>query len=186
MADFEPALEVVLLHEGGWSDDPLDPGGATMWGISLRYVLDELGGWDLDGDGDTDKDDIRVLTKEQAAQVYRERWWDRYGYGRIPDQRVATKMLDTAVNVGPGQAHRLAQRALNKCGAGLKVDGVLGPLTLRALSLAPPWAFLRYMAQLQANFYTTLVVARPALSRFLGGWQARARWPITVAESILA
>src|SRR5690606_30113686 len=69
--------------------------------------------------------DIRNLTREQAIAIYRRDWWDRYGYGRIKDADVAAKLMDMAVNMGPGTAHRLLQQALVWIGHPVRIDGII-------------------------------------------------------------
>jgi lysozyme family protein len=187
---FEPAVEVVLAHEGGLSDHPADPGGLTHWGVSLRFAraylrrhghraLDIL---DIDGDGDVDADDIRAMPKEGAAKVYRHAFWDAYGYGRLVDQAVATKLFDTCVNVGPGRAHLLAQFAATACGKYADADGVLGPLTVKAINACDPHAFLRAYVSEQTNLYLQLIDANPELAVFRRGWLRRAAYPLDSLE----
>ena len=173
-ARFRRAVEFVLAHEGGLSEDPDDPGGTTRWGISLRYLrsLGQRVG-DVDQDGDVDPDDVRRLPREQAIRIYREQWWDRYGYGRLPDP-VAAKVLDLSVNMGPTTAHKLLQRALRACGQPVVVDGVLGPKTVEAAQKADEE---RLMAELRAEaaiYYAALVLAEPSRRKWLRGWLRRA------------
>jgi len=175
MSSFDFALPVILAHEGGWSDNPRDPGGATKYGISLRFLRAQ--GIDLDMDGDVDADDVRALSPQHAAALYRARFWDAEGYGRIVDQQVATKVCDMSVNMGPRRAHRLCQRALNECGERLEVDGVLGPDTVDAVNRTEARELLLELCAEQTAYYTTLAEVKPALAVFLVGWTRRARWP---------
>ena len=72
MSNFESAVEKVLKHEGGYVDHANDPGGATNYGISLRFVKQSTGiDLDVDGDGDIDADDIKAMTPEQAKEIYK-------------------------------------------------------------------------------------------------------------------
>jgi lysozyme family protein len=174
MSSFALAIPHVLRHEGGWVDDPDDPGGATNYGISLRFAKGE--GLDFDGDGDVDADDVRGLTQAQAGEVYRERFWERHGYEQIADQRIAAKVFDTCVNVGPIRAHRFLQRALCAVGCPVATDGVLGPKTIAATNRAEPATLVVELIREQANFYRTLAELKPRLAKFLGGWMRRARW----------
>ena len=108
---FDEAIGFVLEHEGGYTDHPADPGGATQWGVSLR-LLHELG-YDVDGDGDVDAVRRQALTKSgRPWPSSGASWWDRYDYGSLGTQLVAEKVFDLAVNMGPAQAHRILQRAL--------------------------------------------------------------------------
>lgn len=171
---FEAAVAVVLKHEGGFVNHPSDPGGATNYGISLRYLKSlgiELG--DVDLDGDVDIDDIKALTPDKAKAIYRREWWDRYGYFKLPDI-VGTKVFDLSVNMGAKQAHRLLQRALRACGKEVIQDGVLGPKTLSAAHSSIPEALLAALRSEAAGFYRSLIAKKPELSVFETGWMNRA------------
>jgi len=184
--DFDPlfdrALSVVLAHEGGFADNRNDPGGATNFGISLRW-LKEIGMSDIDADGSPDGDinldghididDIRLLTRETAGAFYRRFWWDKFGYGEL-HLSVGTKVFDLAVNMGAQQAHKVLQRACRACGPRLLDDGILGPKSREAISAIPPADLVIAMRSEAAGFYRALVMARPGLSSFLTGWLNRA------------
>ncbi|MDF2866609.1 MAG: hypothetical protein K0S11_79 [Gammaproteobacteria bacterium] len=177
MAEFERAIPSILQHEGGYVNDAVDPGGATNYGISLRYLKglgNEIG--DLNKDGVIDGSDIKTMTQQEAMAIYRRDWWDQYKYGLITDQRVATKVFDMAVNMGGGQAHKLLQRACNQVckQALLSVDGVLGIKTLTQVNRLPSDILLVALREQMANFYRGLVQQKPALAKFLRGWLNRA------------
>lgn len=172
---FRRAVEKVLAHEGGFVDDPLDPGGATNYGISLRYLRGlgtDIG--DLDNDGDVDEQDIRKLSREQAIAIYRARWWDRYGLARIDDAGVAATLFDLMVNMGATTAVRLLQQSLNTCGQAVLVDGVLGPKTVDAINRTPAGWLLAELRLAAIRRYVSLVTANRKLSKFLLGWIRRA------------
>ncbi len=169
MSDFEPALAVVLEHEGGFTAGLHDPGGPTKYGISLRY-LRALGA-DIDGDGDIDAADIKAMTAAQAADFYRVTFWDPGGFETLRDQQVATKVFDTAVNVGPRRADRLAFQA-----CGIPVGDTRWP-PYDAINAMDPTAFLKAVGCAQAAFYRALAAEKPSLQEFLAGWMARASWP---------
>ncbi len=176
---FDKALAFVLSHEGTrFVDDAADPGGATKFGISLREAeaLGHLAGLDLDvnHDGHIDAADIAALTEDEAGQIYREAYWDKWGYGRINDRDVAAKVFDLAVNMGPSQAHRVAQQAVRSARFPLPEDGVLGPQTLSAINAAPPAALYAALKSEAAGFYRWLAATKPALGKFLDGWLNRA------------
>jgi len=181
MSVFEPAVLVLLADEGGWVDDPDDPGGATNYGISLRYLRElaqedgdgELVG-DIDRDGDVDGDDIRKMKREDAIGIYRAQWWDRFGYGSLESQLVANKVLDLAVNMGGPQAHKCLQRAARAGGQALIDDGILGPKTLAAINELATWPLLTALRSEAAGIYRQIVARRPASRKFLKGWLARA------------
>lgn len=157
---FEQAVTIVLAHEGGYVNNPADPGGETKYGISKRSYPDL---------------DIKNLTREQAIEIYYKDWWCRYRYGEIEDLDVATKVLDLSVNMGPGQAHRLLQQAINLVSdENLKVDGILGPLTLAATNRVNPEKLRQTLRFYAAEYYYSLARARPESRVFLLGWLNRA------------
>ena len=156
---FLRAVEVVLKHEGGYVHDPRDPGGETKYGISKRSYPSL---------------DIANLTREDAIAIYYRDWWQRYGYDRLQDDAVATKLLDMAVNMGPATAHRLLQEALVFLGYDIAVDGIIGPQTIGAANRADPGRLLRVLRWKAAERYFRLVEQRPQSRAFLIGWLRRA------------
>lgn len=158
-ARFERAIEVVLRHEGGYVIHPDDPGGETKWGLSKRsYPHLDIGG----------------LTREQAIEIYRRDWWDRYRFGEIEDEQIATKVFDLAVWMGPADASRYLQIALNACGADLVVDGIMGSKTIKAANAADRRYIIPILRALAAGHVYAEVAARPQSATFLRGWLRRA------------
>lgn len=175
---FETAIETVLRREGGLIDHPSDPGGITSYGVSLR-ALRQIGdrGFDLDGDGDLDADDIRAFTREDAIEFYRKHYWfDRLDHVKQPF--IATKIFDMAVNMGRAQATRVTQRAIAWWDQLIVVDGQFGPVTLSTLNglVATKGALTvhRALQSEQARFYVDLVGANRGREVFLLGWLRRA------------
>jgi lysozyme family protein len=152
MADFSQAIEFVLQNEGGLSNDPLDAGGLTNFGISQRAYPDV---------------DVKNLTRDGASAIYERDYWH---YGDIQSQRVATKLLDAAVNLGPVKAVRLMQLALGAIEAGpIVADGLFGSQTAEAINAADPDKLMdEYKARL-AKYYCEL--NQP---EFMLGWLRRA------------
>jgi lysozyme family protein len=159
MASFEKAIPFVLAHEGGFVDDPADPGGRTKYGISQRRFPME---------------DIVNLTLDRAKQLYRQEWWDAYGYAGFEDQKVAEKVLDFSVNMGPQAAHRVLQRALRATGEGVKEDGIFGPKTMGAANRAIPGVLLSALRSEGAGYYRILLALDSKRERFINGWLVRA------------
>ena len=162
MADLTLALPWVLRHEGGWSDDADDPGGATNKGITLATAQRH---------GIATADDLRQITDDQVAEIYRADYWRFNG---LTDQRVATKIFDMAVNMGLRTAVRLVQGCLNALGAGLVEDGAWGPMTENTVNAVPPDRMLQALCQESAEHYHAIVAGRPASEKFLHGWLTRA------------
>lgn len=174
MSEFLLALPTVLRHEGGYVNNPNDPGGATKYGISLRWLKSQGLHGDVNGDLVVDIADILALTPDTAAGFYRVNWWEKYGFGRVIDQTVATKVFDTAVNMGTPRAVKFAQQAAIALGFVLSApDGLMGPNTVLALNSLPAANLLHKYQDLQAGFYRQLATD-PKLTQFLAGWLNRA------------
>ena len=110
------------------------------------------------------------MTQEEAESFYRIQWWNQYGYERALEQAVATKIFDTAVNIGPRPAHRIAQEA-----AGAVADGILGADSIWRLNAQQGSPLLIHALQdKQMAYYNALVARNPHLEEFLSGWRARA------------
>ncbi len=172
MSSFHLAIRVILKHEGIFSDDPQDSGGPTKYGISLRY-LKLSGQGDFDQDGDIDRDDILKMNLEDAKEIYKQDWWERYSYYRIQDQFIATKVFDLSVNMGAKQAHKILQRAiwavLGDHQSSLSDDGILGPKTLHKVNSLNNRELMPALRAEAAGFYRSL--RQP---KYLKGWLNRA------------
>jgi len=171
MANFEAFFPTVLKHEGGFVDDPADPGGATNKGITLgtfqgcakRYLGIE-----------PTLENLKALTDAQAAKIYKPLYWDKVYGDEVDLQDLADIVFDFQVNAG-ANASRLLQRVLNDLGATppLTVDGDIGPGTMAALKAADQKAVYRRYKQGRIDYYQNLVAERPALGKFLNGWLNR-------------
>lgn len=172
---FAMAIQTVLRHEGGFVDDPLDPGGATNFGISLRFLRSlgvDLG--DFDDDGDLDEDDVKVMTQADAIRIYRREFWDRYRYQRLHPV-IAIKVFDLSVNMGPGNAHRRLQWALHGCGERhVTVDGIIGAQTTTAVEQTSSGNLICAIRAEAGFWYRDLAREKPATAKYLKGWLNRA------------
>lgn len=159
---FLKAVEVVLAHEGGYVNNPNDPGGETKFGISKRSYPSL---------------DIKNLTKQQAIDIYYRDWWVKYRYREIADVDLATKVFDLSVNMGPSQGHKILQRAINFVEDGnLEVDGIIGPKTIAAANSADVEKVLQTMRFMAAEYYYLLAKRRKEFRSFLMGWLNRAHY----------
>lgn len=148
MGMFDYFIERVLVHEGGYVNDPRDPGQETRWGISKR-AYPHL--------------DIKAMTLQEAKDIYRRDFWQRVRGDELP-REFAFQALDAAVNHGIGNAVRWMQRA-----AGVADDGVIGPVTLAAVQRAQAADLvLRFNAE-RLRFYAKLTT----FSTFGRGWVNR-------------
>ncbi len=178
---FDKAILITLKHEGGFVNDPVDPGGATNWGVSIRFLKGagdyDGDGWldgDIDHDGDIDIDDIKNMTVEQAREIYRMHFWDKYDYDKIVDFTVAARLFDMTVNMGARQAGKIIQRAANNCGQNLGVDGKVGKNTFAAINCTNPELLMAEIRIEHANFYLRLIEKKPHLAKYKKGWLRRA------------
>ncbi|HJY23850.1 MAG TPA: glycosyl hydrolase 108 family protein, partial [Hanamia sp.] len=143
MSELKLALPTIFLHEGKFINDPRDPGWATNFGISLRFLV-QTG--DLDGDGFLDGDinhdgkidikDILAISQDDAAHLYDLYFWSKYRYGLINCQPIATKVFDLAINMGASGSHKCLQRAARSVNPENKLadDGILGAKTLDTIN----------------------------------------------------
>jgi lysozyme family protein len=153
---FDRCLAEVLRLEGGYVDDPRDPGGPTRFGVT-RAVLSEARGRDAPAQ------DVAALTEEEAAGIYRRSYWSPVSCAGLPEG-LDLVAFDSAVNMGPGTAARLLQAAL-----GVTVDGVVGPRTLAAAAIQPVTDTIRAVSELRRRRYRTLA----GFSAFGRGWLRR-------------
>jgi lysozyme family protein len=118
-------------------------------------------------------DDPREITRERAAEIYRDYWWEPLMLGGINDQTIAEALLVTAVNVGAERCVRWWQQALNACSEALRVDGRMGPCTLAATNRHGRAAIGAFRETVE-RFYRMLA-ARERYARYARGWERRVR-----------
>jgi|SRR5271165_6036031 len=130
MASFDLFLPILLKFEGGYVDNPNDPGGETNLGITMatfqQCSLELLG-------VDPTSQNLRVLTPAQAGIIYRVRYWDKMQGDAFPLQDLANIVCDFYVNAG-SNATKLLQTTLQGMGATITADGFIGPATMQALN----------------------------------------------------
>lgn len=123
LADFDTIMIHIFEYEGGYVDHPRDPGGATNMGITFRTLEGWLG-------YPITKQDVKDLSKSTAKEIYRARYWNAVEADTMPPG-LNMVLMDAAVNSGPSASIRWVQRAL-----GVTADGILGPVTRKAISEA--------------------------------------------------
>ncbi len=169
MERFFEVAQIVLGHEGGLVDDPLDRGGRTNLGVtqgtlnSARRTIQGL------------PDRVDDLTRAQALEIYRRLYWDVCRCEQMPEP-IDFLVFDAAINCGNGGAGRQLQAALNRTGARLAVDGSIGPKTLQALGAAINQSLWRVVGALQTerlDWYARIVARDASQMRFLRGWVNR-------------
>jgi lysozyme family protein len=156
MAEFQKAIDFVLANEGGYANNPADPGGETNFGISKRaypYL------------------DIKNLTREEAITIYQRDWWKFDG---LHSQRIATKLFDEYVN-SKHHAIRVAQLALGHLQAGpIVADGSYGTQTEECLNVVDEAKFMDEFKARLCKMYCDDGIANPGEMGDLMGWLRRA------------
>jgi lysozyme family protein len=172
-ADFLTAYQTVLSHEGGYINDPDDPGGETYKGVS-RKLWSSWEGWEIIDrakrksgfPGNLEKEtDLQELIKD----FYRQKFWDSIQGNNINDQNVATSIFDFAVNAGVSTSASLVQLVVKT-----EVDGVIGKNTIEALNAFDTDHFLSAFTVAKIARYVTIVKKRPSSQKYFYGWVRRA------------
>jgi lysozyme family protein len=159
----EDIIGDVLAREGGYVDDPIDRGGCTRFGITLKT----LAAWRKNPW--TSCADVEALTEVEARNIYRRMYIEAPGYDLIPNERLRALVVDYAVLSGPHTATKALQRAL-----GIADDGVLGAQTRRLLGTqgGSPDVYRALLADRIAH-HVEIVLLNPSQRRFLKGWLSR-------------
>jgi len=152
--DFDHAVGKVIEVEGGYVNDPDDPGGETKWGISKRAFPNE---------------DILNLTQEHAKELYFDHYWVPGKCAQLP-ARLRLVFFDMCVLHGQYAATKVLQQALNGAGVATEVDGVLGEQTLRNATYLDPERLRSYRVLRIAR----IITGRPSAEKYWFGWYKRA------------
>ena len=166
MNDFNTALQHVLKSEGGFVNNPKDPGGMTNLGVTARTWEDWV------GHAPSEKE-MRELTPEKVAPLYKRKYWDAIKGDDLP-AGISYCVFDCAVNSGPGRAIKLLQQAL-----GISADGAIGPATISAVKAEDPVVLINKYAEKRLQFWESL----PTFATFGKGWTRRGN---EVKEAALA
>ena len=178
--DVRQIAKEIVGREGGYVNDPDDPGGATKYGVTIG-TMRRLG-MDLDGDGQVTTRDVKALTQAQAVEIFVRDYFEAPRINELPPVLQAS-VFDMYVNAG-GNAVRILQRLLNDMGQAVSVDGGIGPQTLEAseaaAALAPDHLADAYGIA-RRNYYFRIADETPKLRKFArtkagkkGGWIKRA------------
>lgn len=170
----------ILDREGGYVNDPDDPGGATKHGVTIG-TMRRLG-LDLNGDGLVDARDVRQLSRAQAEQIFLRHYFHAPRIPMLP-QKLQASAFDMYVNAG-SQAVYILQKLLCQMGYDVRVDGRIGPITARASHNAADvetQAFVDAYGIARRCYYLDLADRRPSLRKYArrrtggkGGWIKRA------------
>lgn len=151
-AHFVVCVNRVLASEGGYVNNPRDPGGETNYGITVSVARES--GY---------KGSMRELSRDKAISIYRERYWDAGKCGDLP-QGIVFQYFDACVNHGLKNAAKILQRALK-----VDDDGIIGPATLSAARASHQGELLAKFNHQRIKFYTSL----STFGTFGRGWMNR-------------
>ena len=169
MADFKKFFPILLLNEGGFVNNPADPGGATNKGITLvvfqTYAKKLL-------NIDPTLDNLKKLTNDQAYILYKHLYWDTMLGDQFVSQELANIVCDFCVNSG-NEGVKLLQQVLNKLGSKLIVDGQLGAATLGEIAKYNVVDIYQNYKQGRKDFYIHLCEHNPKFLIFKTGWLNR-------------
>jgi lysozyme family protein len=166
---FTACLPVILASEGGYVDDPADPGGATNLGITINTLSNWLG-------RSATVAEVKALTPQSVAAIYLANYYDAAGCQFCP-AGVDLMIFDMAVNQGPGTATRALQAA-----AGVPADGQIGPATKAAIAASDAHTLIEAIRQRRDAMYHAL----PTFARFGSGWIARLDRTAAIAQQMAA
>jgi lysozyme family protein len=172
---FDESFEFVIEHEGGYNNVANDKGGATNYGISLRFL--RLADEDLNGDGHVNEDDIKSLDLQEAKRLYRKYFWGHYRLEDVNDLVIARKCFDLFVNMRGKSAAKIIQMAVADCGYSIVTDGILGTRSFNLLNCASKRnknELLDKIRERQAEKYRSIVSKDATQQKFLKGWLKRA------------
>ena len=152
---FYKEIKKVVEREGGYVNDPDDPGGETKYGISKK-AYPKVG--------------IKHLTLDDAVEIYKNDYWIPAKVEQLPD-RLQGQYFDMVVNQGKVKSARILQRACNgKNKNKIEVDGQVGPKTITATAKLEPERLRAY----RLTEYARLALTRPELEKYYYGWVRRA------------
>ena len=155
-SNFEQCFALVLKNEGGYVDNPADPGGATNLGCTKAT-------WEAWVGHPVTKDDIKALTPNDVMPLYKVKYWDTIKGDNLPEG-VDYAVFDFAINSGPSRAAKALQSVLS-----VTVDGQIGSATLRALETANPREVATAVCEARLAFLQSL----PTYGTFGKGWSRR-------------
>lgn len=156
----------ILAWEGGFVNDPHDRGGATNKGVTIATWRAQ--GYDNDGDGDIDVEDLKRMTNAQWLGIFKKNYWDRWRADQIEDQGIANLLVDWTWSSGM-YGVKLPQKVLR-----VDIDGVVGPKTIAAINNHPnKEALFNALKEEREAFLWRIVRRDKTQNRYIKGWLNR-------------
>ena len=170
ISNWQKSFELMLKSEGGYVNNPADPGGMTNLGVTKATWENWVG-------RASDEAEMRSLTPEKVEPLYKKKYWDAVRGDEIENGGVAYLLFDFAVNAGPGRAIKVMQSAV-----GVTPDGGFGPMTMAAVQAIDPVELIEKFSQAKEDFYRSL----GTFATFGKGWLNRVADVKVKANSMLA
>lgn len=165
MSKVDVLWQFIRTFEGGFVDDPDDAGGATNRGVTIATWRKQ--GYDIDNDGDIDVADLKIITDDDAMNIMKRNYWDRWKADEIIDQSIANILVDWVWGSG-SYGIKIPQRMI-----GVKVDGVVGPKTIDALNSKDARTFFSEIKKERADYFERICEINSHNRKFLNGWIRR-------------
>jgi lysozyme family protein len=170
ISNWQKSFELMLKSEGGYVNNPADPGGMTNLGVTKATWENWVG-------RESDEAEMRGLTPEKVEPLYKKKYWDAVRGDEIENGGVAYLLFDFAVNAGPGRAIKVMQTAV-----GVTPDGGFGPMTMAAVQAVDPVELIERFSQAKEDFYRSLTT----FATFGKGWLNRVADVKVKASAMLA
>lgn len=159
---FITAFQELLKTEGHtYTDDPVDHGGPTRFGITQGTLSNFLG-------HQATEDEVRNIDMTTVQQIYKKEYWDRMMLNGVRDDRLASLLFDQGVNRGTRPVVEEIQRLV-----GTQSDGVMGPITLLAINQRDPRRLTFEFVKVAQLAYASIVKANPSQVKYMSGWLNR-------------
>lgn len=158
--NWETSFEHVLRSEGGYVNNPADPGGETNLGVTKAAWAEYIG-------RPVEPGEMHALTKEVVGPFYKANYWDKCHCDDLP-AGLDYAVFDFAVNAGIKRSCKFLQQAV-----GVEADGAIGPGTLAAVQAVDPKEAIAGFSRAKEAFYNGLAEKNPSQHQFLHGWLTR-------------
>lgn len=174
---FELAFELLLADEGGFINDPDDPGGVTNYGITQKTYESFL-------KISVSIDDMKNMPIDDAKEIYLTQYWNPLCLHSVEKASIAVCIFNSGVLYGVGTAANIAQRSLQNLGVNVRVDSLMGQATTSQLNAVDEQEYLRMYHKLLLARIETLIFNNAKLEKYRRGWSNRAHRLLALADKV--